>query len=46
MKGGIIRGYDILEVLEVWAIKCDKLYTITCIATPDDFSDYVSIFKR
>jgi hypothetical protein len=34
----------ILEVLEAWIMKHDKLYTIACVSAPNDFSSYISIF--
>lgn len=33
-----MREDIILDVLEVWIMKHDKLYTITCIAEPNNFS--------
>ena len=41
-----MRGNMVLEVLEAWIMKHDRLYTITCIAAPNDYSTYGSIFQK
>ena len=37
------KGYD---TIEVWAIRGDSVYTIRCMAKPQDYSTYLPIFKR
>jgi hypothetical protein len=41
-----MKGDMILEELETWIMKYDRLYTITCIAAPNDFSNYKSTFQN